>query len=372
MPLQYPPFAQRLFRHRSTRITSEGIQFLLFTLAIGIAAINTGNNLFYLLLAMMLSLILISGIVAEHSLRRLEFHRHLPDHLMVNEPADATLVVKNGKSRFPSFSLRLFDISDGREPDRDLEIRQLLPGASRLLSYSLVASRRGRLQLDGIRVGTEFPFGLFMKRAFYPLGDTVIVCPELKPINERLLQSLLTAGAEQSVHRWGHGNDLYNLRLYRAGDDSRKIHWPTTARTSQLTVRETEAEDQRRAVVYVPTVAPVSHDALFEQALSIAASIIQLLAQRGYLLQLAVGSSRSVFGQGDLHFLELLRMLALCERRSPHVESIPSGIQPVEPLDAQGGTIIVVQSWLGPEDLEPGHPTIMIDGAVIAGAPYVV
>ena len=76
-------------------MTAEGVQFLLFTLAIGIAAINTGNNLFYLLLAMMLSLVLISGIAAESCLRRLEFHRHLPDHLVVNEPATATLVVKN-------------------------------------------------------------------------------------------------------------------------------------------------------------------------------------------------------------------------------------------------------------------------------------
>src|SRR6478672_6283268 len=110
---QSPSYFRRLFLHRSTSVTAVGVQFLLFTLAIGIAAINTGNNLFYLLLAMMLSLILISGIVAEHSLRRLEFHRHLPDHLVVNELTTATLVVKNHKSQFPSFSLKLFDVSDG-------------------------------------------------------------------------------------------------------------------------------------------------------------------------------------------------------------------------------------------------------------------
>ncbi len=365
---QFPSLLRQLFRHRSTRVTSEGVQFLLFTLAIGIAAINTGNNLFYLLLAMMLSLVLISGIVAEHSLRRLEFHRHLPDHLMVNEPTTATLVAKNRKSQLPSFSLKLFDVSDGREVDRGLEIPQLLPGTSRLVSYSLVATRRGRLQLDGICVGTEFPFGLFMKRTFYQIEDTVIVWPEIKPIDERLLQGLLTAGSEQSVHRRGHGNDLYNLRLYQAGDDSRNIHWPTTARTSQLTVRETEAEEQRRATVYLPTVAPVSHDALFEQAVSVTASIIRHLAHRGYILQLVVGSSRSSFGQGDLHLLELLRMLAVCERHSPHGESAVPGDQPGDLFEVQGGTMIAVQSWRGPWDIEPQHPTIMVDGAVIGGA----
>jgi uncharacterized protein (DUF58 family) len=116
----------------------------------------------------------------------------------------------------------------------------------------------------------------------------------------------------------------------------------------------------------------VSHDALFEQAVSIAASIIRLLSQRGYLLQLAIGSSRSVFGQGDLHLLELLRMLALCERQSPHAESVLQRTLPGEPLDAQGGTMIAVQAWNGPRDIEPEQPTITIDGEIIAGGAHAV
>src|SRR3989442_12957144 len=77
-------------RWRSIRLTSEGTRFLLFTFGIGLAAINTGNNLFYLLLAMMLSLIVISGLLSEHCLRRLEFHRHVPDLIMANEPTTLT------------------------------------------------------------------------------------------------------------------------------------------------------------------------------------------------------------------------------------------------------------------------------------------
>jgi hypothetical protein len=135
MPRHSPFPVRRPFRHRSTNVTSEGALFLLFTLAIGIAAINTGNNLFYLLLAMMLSLILISGIAAEYNLRRLAFHRHLPDHLIANESAKATLVVKNLKSRLPGFSLNLLDVGGGRQPGRGVGISQLLPGAGRLLPY---------------------------------------------------------------------------------------------------------------------------------------------------------------------------------------------------------------------------------------------
>jgi uncharacterized protein (DUF58 family) len=368
MSFRSASFLHRLFRYRSTRITSEGLQFLIFTLAIGIAAINTGNNLFYLLLAMMLSLILVSGMIAEYCLRRLELHRHLPDLLFVNMPITVALVVKNRKAKFASFSLAICDVINGRDFSPCMEVRYLPSHASQLLSYPLTPTRRGRLQLEGARISTEFPFGLFTKRTFYPLEETVVVCPEIQPLDERLLRGLFAAGHEQTVHRRGHGNDLYNLRLYHAGDDSRSIHWPTTARTSQLTIRETEAEEQRRAIIHVPTTAPVSHDAVFERAVSLAASLIQRLAHDGYCLQLLVGSDRSSFGQGEVHSLELLRMLAFCERNPPTNEFTVSEEPPSQPFEVgEGGTLILVQSWRGPGDIETEHPLVLVDGEVVFG-----
>lgn len=369
MPFQLPLFAHRVFRYRSTRITSEGLQFLIFTLAIGIAAINTGNNLFYLLLAMMLSLILVSGIAAEYCLRRLELHRHLPDLLFLNTPVTAVLAVKNRKPRLTSFSLTLCDVSDDHVIFPNVEIHSLSPGASRLLSYPLTPTRRGRWHLSGIRISTEFPFGLFTKRAFYPMEDTVVVCPEIRAINESLLRGLFAAGYEQTVHRRGHGSDLYNLRLYQAGDDSRNIHWPTTARTSQLTIRETEAEEQRRAIIHVPTSVPATHDAPFERAVSLAASLVQHLTHHGYSIQLCVGPDRSSFGQGEAHRLELLRMLALCQRSVPREESMRQDEWPDGHSDLDGeGTVVVVQAWCGSGGGETEFPRVLIDGELISGA----
>lgn len=362
---------QRLTAHRSTRLTSEGLQFLVFTLAVGIAAINTGNNLFYLLLSMMLSIILVSGIVAESCLRRLEFHRHLPDLLFVNEPATATLVVKNRKSRFPSFSLTLFDVCDGQEIDRDLVIRELPPGTSKLLSYPLVAARRGRLRLDGVRVITSFPFGLFLKKAYYPVGGEAVICPEIKPLADETLQDLLAAGQEHTAHRKGSGSDLYNLRLYQAGDDSRAIHWVTTARTSKLTIRETEAESQRRASIYLSLLAPDSVETEFEEAVSYTASLIHHLAVRGYHLQLTTGSARSLFGQGESHLLDLLRMLALCERCDQHAEMKSETDWFMEPPDTEDrGALIVVRPWRGAEVPHPASPVLLVDAETFLGASH--
>jgi len=372
MRFKIPTRIRQLTRHRSTRLTTEGGQFLLFTLAIGVAAINTGNNLFYLLLAMMLSLILVSGLVAEYGLRRLAFSRHLPDLLFANEPVTATLVVKNRKTRLPSFSLQIVDVHPGHDGERGVEIAQLAPQASRLLSYPLLVKRRGRLQLDGVQVATAFPFGLFVKKAFYPIEASAIVCPEITPLADTWLQQFVTTGRELTVSRRGYGSDLYNLRLYQNGDDSRSIHWPTTARTSQLIVRETEAEDQRRATIRLSTLAPSSHDQVFEQAVSFTASLVHHLAGRGYVLRLVVGTARSSYGQGECHLTELLQMLALCERVSPGSEVGTAAESAVESHDVEDGTAILVQPWSDVGHHRAESFALFVNGAQVVDTPYAI
>lgn len=361
----------RFSGHRSTRLTSEGVQFLLFTLAVGIAAINTGNNLFYLLLAMMLSIILMSGIVAERCLRGLEFHRHLPDLIFVGEPATAAIVIKNRKTHLPSFSLRLLDVINGQDVDRGLVVRQLLPGASQMLSHEITAASRGRLRLDGIRVVTAFPFGLFRKTALYSLPDTLVACPAIKPLAESVLQATRAAGYEQQTRQRGHGSDLYNLRLYHSGDDSRNIHWVTTAKTAQLMVRETEADAQQRATVSFATIAPSSHDARFEEAVVLAASLLAALSEGGYALRLFVGNFRSEFGLGDAHLRSLLHALALCERQDPTSGARDGACSEVDCDDAQG-LFIHLHPWSGDGHGTPGGADLVFDETAIAEVAYVV
>lgn len=179
------PRLRYLATRRSIRVTSEGIRFLLFTIGIGVAAINTGNNLFYLLLAMMLSLVVISGLLSEQCLRRLNFHRHVPDLIMANDPTTVTLSVTNHNSWLPSFSLRLFDVAGGQNLDRGLFVDHLPAKRSVLLSYPILATSRGRLHLECVRAETLFPFGLFLKRALYQVPAEILVGPPIKPLSLR-------------------------------------------------------------------------------------------------------------------------------------------------------------------------------------------
>lgn len=337
-----------LSRRRTTRLTSDGTKFLLFTFAISLAAVNTGNNLFYLILSMMLSLIVISGLLSEYCLSQLEFHRHLPDLIMANEPATLTLSIANRNRRLSSFSLRLFDVVGGRNVDRGLFLHQLPPQSSLLLSYPLLATRRGRLRLEGIRVQTLFPFGLFRKTGFYPTDTNLVVAPPIKPLTLRFVDELVSEGQGQSLPQRGRGTQLYNLRLYQPGDDSRAIHWMTTARTSQLIVRETEAEDQRRVTVILSLVAPDDRDSLFERSVMLVASLLWQLTERAYPVRLIVGSEDSGFGSGSAHLFTMLRLLALCERQWPEAGgAVPAGEAQSCLQEAEQGYSVAVVPWSG-------------------------
>lgn len=304
-------------RRRSIHFTPEGTRFLLFTLGIGLAAINTGNNLFYLLLAMMLSLIVISGLLSEQCLRRLEFRRHVPDLIMANEPTNLSLSVTNRNRYLPSFSLRILDVVEGQDVDRGLSIHLLPAQGSVLLSYPLLATKRGRIRFQAIGAQTLFPFGLFRKIGRYDTEADLLVSPPIMPLTLRFVDELFSEGQGESLSRRGDGTQLYNLRLYHPGDDSRAIHWMTTARTSQLIVRETEAEDQRRIMIVLSLVAPEEGEALFERSVTFVASLLWQLTDRGYPVRLVVGAEDSGFGSGLTHLMAALRLLALCERQRP-------------------------------------------------------
>jgi uncharacterized protein (DUF58 family) len=330
-------------RRRSIRLTSEGTRFLFFTFGIGLAAINTGNNLFYLLLAMMLSLIVISGLLSEHCLRRLEFRRHVPDLIMANEPTTLTLSVTNRNRHLPSFSLRLSDVVEGQDVDRGLAIHLLPPQSSVLLTYPLLATKRGWIRFEGIRVQTLFPFGLFLKKGLYSTEAHLLVSPPIKPLTLRFVDELVSEGQGESLPRRGDGSQLYNLRFYQPGDDSRAIHWMTTARTSQLTVRETESEDQRRITVVFSIVAPEECEPLFERSVTFVASLLWQLTERAYPVRLIVGTEDSGLGLGSAHLLAMLRLLALCERQ-PH-ESGDHEEGPLTTCDGGGSYTLAVVPW---------------------------
>jgi uncharacterized protein (DUF58 family) len=96
----------RLFHPRRTiKPTRDGWWCLLVSVGLGVAAINTGNNLLYLLVSALLALIVVSGILSEQSMRGLDLTGVAPDEIYAGQPALLGATIANRKGWFTSYSL---------------------------------------------------------------------------------------------------------------------------------------------------------------------------------------------------------------------------------------------------------------------------
>src|SRR5438876_12253102 len=76
----------RLRPPRRLKVTRQGSTFLVLTIGVGLGALNTGNNLLYLVLGLLLSTIVVSGVLSERCLRHLEVRRLGAESAYADEP----------------------------------------------------------------------------------------------------------------------------------------------------------------------------------------------------------------------------------------------------------------------------------------------
>ena len=162
---------------RSLSVTKEGKWYIGILLIIGVGAINTGNNLIYLVVATLLSLIIISGILSESTLRGVKVERRLPQTAFKGSPARATLRISNTKKRVPSYSFLAVEMDSS---GTNAYVLKLGPGEAADIPVEYTFQRRGLTTLSGVRITTRFPFGLFTKGKKEFVRDEILVLPSVQ------------------------------------------------------------------------------------------------------------------------------------------------------------------------------------------------
>ncbi|MBA3820939.1 MAG: hypothetical protein H0X17_18780, partial [Deltaproteobacteria bacterium] len=154
---------RRLRPPRRLRFTREGRVIVLLSVGVGFAAINTGNNLLYLLLGWLLSFIIASGILSEMTLKRLTVQRRPPPRVFAGEPFLMEVVIENAKPKRASFSIEVEDLVGTTPLDKRCYFLKIPEGKTQRTSYRHTFLRRGLYTLTGYRLATRFPFALFRK-----------------------------------------------------------------------------------------------------------------------------------------------------------------------------------------------------------------
>jgi Protein of unknown function DUF58 len=268
--------------------TREGLVYMLIITVIIVAALNTGNNLLFIILASLLAGILVSGILSHIVLSDLELEFALPEHIFAGKPLISRLTLQNLKWLSPSFSVTVTaQDKTGKKktaaesgPARNILGEPVyipyIPRRSSVTQHvDLTFPRRGRYTQEGFRVSTKFPFGFLRKTRDVPARHEILVLPDVQPTEEFYEILPLVSGEVESLFK-GRGHDLYAIRDYQESDSARHVDWKATAKALALKVREFTREDERRLVLVFDSrigVADEKTTARFEKAVAFCACI---------------------------------------------------------------------------------------------------
>ena len=296
--------------NRTLSLTREGLGFIVLLFGVGLGAINTGNNLLYLVLAMCCSFIAVSGVLSELSFKKLSVEANGPAHIYCNETGTLDFKITNNKVWAPSFSIRILLPSDGRCSLEQPPYFFFIPTGVTLEKSALFSgNKRGPLQITSCRLATSFPFGFYYKTKTIPLSISMVIFPALHPVQ---LPPKNESRQEGEGTLQTRGEELYAVREFRPGDTLSSVHWKSSAKTGNLRVKEFQSTNEQSYTIFLNVKEPGSNKTVevLEERVSKAASLIYHLIERGNEVSLKTEDMQTEFGKSETHLRELMYILA--------------------------------------------------------------
>ncbi len=228
-----------LWRDKRLRlsVTRLGWEYLLAMLLLGAAAVNTGNNLLYLVFSLMLGLFLASGWVSRRAIQDLDLLSLEEGNIFARVRGALKARYRNGDpARSRGVEVHL-DMEEGRvEPG-------FLAGGSGpregVVILHVRPARRGWTRLLGLEFRTSFPFGFLEKSWRFPLDQRVLVLPHPRSIPPR--QDL--QGDRPRPRTLAGSASPDGARPFREQDPLSRVHWKRTAQRGAPWVRTFEGEE---------------------------------------------------------------------------------------------------------------------------------
>jgi hypothetical protein len=367
-------------------VTRAGFVYFFAVFVIGVAALNTGNNLLYIVLASMLAAILVSAIVSGAVLSGLELDVKLPEHIFAQESAASTIILRNSRRYIPAFSLNVisaakekprklwrwvpstFGLPLGRPPEAqwfrlsdwklkrvsagqsDAEILQgpvyfpyVAPGATKTIALPMCFSHRGRFHQKGFGLSTRFPFAFLKKTRIISANDEILVYPSVTAAGS-LSKIVPRINGEFESFARGRGMELHSIRDSSPEDSSRHVDWKATAKSGSVKVREFTRDDERKLrLVFDNPFRDTLKDDAYESMVQRAAALSWHFAQQNFMLSFAAqnyGGDPDVFS-----FLAYLAVVAPQTVSSGSVSQSSSGSMLESlPIDSAFNVIVTAQS----------------------------
>ena len=374
--------SQKLIR----RVTPAGLLLLVALVVTAVFGLDTNLTMAYQIFTLLLALTLVSLISALFFRGRFSIERKTPRFATAGESLTYRLGVFNGSNRRqrglsvmeeqsdprPSFeefeSLReplearrnVFDryfgyyrwlwlVNRRRVNFREHAVPDLAAGGRAEVVIEGRPARRGQLRLEGTRICRRDPFGFWRSAKRIPADDTVTVIPRRYAVPPLSLpgRRRYQSGGVALASSVGDSEEFIALRDYRPGDPLRNIHWKSWAKTEKPVVKEYQDEFFVRHALVLDTFHASGSDEMFEEAVSVAASLVSpVLTQESLLDLLFVGTEAYCFtaGRGLAHLdgmMEILASVRIC--RDKPFQALPPLV--LERAAMLSGCICILLDW---------------------------
>src|SRR3954449_13120027 len=345
--------------------TREGAAYIVLIIVLGIAALNTNNNLLFIIVSAMLGAIGVSGVSSWAMMRDIDLEISLPQHVFAGRSVIGRVTLKNVRRWTPSFSLRVvppklvkhegslrweksvFGFPLKRPPNRqwvrlpDRSLRRVAPEpqppgiftgsiyfpfiaahSSASADLELKFPRRGRHVQEGLGLSTRFPFSFLTKTRRVSLKHELLVYPSVDPTEDFFDVLPLIAGEFEAFVR-GRGYDLYRIREYLPEDSARNVDWKATAKTGALKVREFTREDERKLrIVFDNPASGTVSDRAYESGVQMAASLAWHFSQQDAELNFAAAGIED--SEDVYDFLAYLALVSPASAGSDVLRQLPA------------------------------------------------
>lgn len=290
-------------------LTTRGRAFLAAGAAAAGCAVALGQRDLLRVAVLVIALPLVAVAVVARTRYRVASERRVePLRMPAGQSARVRLRIEN-VSRLPTGLLLLEDDVPyvlGSRPR--FVVDRVEPRGVREVAYPIRSDVRGVFLIGPLTVRLTDPFGLVELSRAFTQQARFVVTPNVQPLPHAPLGGEWSgSGDSRSRSISAAGDDDIATREYRQGDDLRRVHWRTTARTGELMVRREEQPWQSRATVLLDTRRSAhigdGPAASFEWAVSAAASAAVHLFRRGYAVRLVTDTGAIVGGgsEGELN-----------------------------------------------------------------------
>jgi uncharacterized protein (DUF58 family) len=205
------------------------------TLLLGVAAVNTGNNLLFLVVSAMLGFMAVSGLLGWFNIRGLAFSIRLPDEVYAGVPTLVSIRIENGKRLLPSFLIT------ARLAEKPAFFILLDPRSPETGSVQLAFPERGMHGLPVAVISSPFPVNFFVRYIRLSVLGEFPIFPTPRTVGAPVAGGKPDTGAAQSHTAPGYDGELAKISDYRGGESLKRIHWRLSAKHEDFKVKHMTA-----------------------------------------------------------------------------------------------------------------------------------